>query len=62
MREKDLEKVIDALPFLNEILAEDHSFYLYDVVNMKTIIVEEKNLKIYEEVRQIVGAEVNKVV
>jgi len=59
MREKDLQKVIDALPFLNEILAEDHSFYVYDVVNMKTIIVEEKNLKIHEDVKQIIGAEVN---
>ncbi|WP_315072676.1 methyl-accepting chemotaxis protein [uncultured Clostridium sp.] len=59
MREKDLQKVIDALPFLNEILAEDHSFYVYDVVNMKTIIVEEKNLKIHEDVKQITGAEVD---
>lgn len=51
MREEDLKKVIDALPFLNEILIEDYSFYLYDIVNMKTIIVEEKNLKIHEEVK-----------
>lgn len=44
---------------LNEILAEDHSFYVYDVVNMKTIIVEEKNLKIHEDVKKIIGSEVN---
>ncbi|WP_180277975.1 methyl-accepting chemotaxis protein [Clostridium sp. LS] len=59
MREKDLQKVIDALPFLNEILIEDYSFYAYDILNMKTIIIEEKNLKIHEEVKKIIGAEVN---
>lgn len=51
MREKDLQKVIDALPYLNEILTEEHGFSVTDLLNMTIIAGEDSFLKPIESLR-----------
>lgn len=55
MLEKNLQKVIEALPYLNELLTEDYSFIVIDLVNMTNIAVQEDGIKLDKSVEFIVG-------